>query len=149
MGHNDDFNHGYTFSGHPVACAVALRNIEIMEREKLVSRVADFCAPAMSKMLAKFKDHPLVGEVRSVGMMGAIELVADKRTRRRFDNPGRVGLMCRDHFFREGFIMRAVYDTMVCAPPLIWGEEQFAEAERVIGKALDLTLNDVAGELAA
>ena len=149
MSHNDDFNHGYTFSGHPVACAVALRNIEIMEREKLVTRVGEFCAPALAKLLAKFKDHPLVGEVRSVGMMGAIELVADKRTRRRFDNPGRVGLICRDHFFREGFIMRAVFDTMVCAPPLIWGEEQFAEAERVIRKALDLTMNDVAGEIAA
>ena len=149
MGHDDDFNHGYTFSGHPVACAVALKNIEIMQREKLVSRVAEYSAPALAKLLAKFKDHPLVGEVRSVGMMGAIELVADKRTRRRFDNPGRVGLICRDHFFREGFIMRAVFDTMVCAPPLIWGDEQFAEAERVIRKALDLTLADVAGEIAA
>lgn len=149
MEHNDDFNHGYTFSGHPVACAVALRNIEIMEREKLLPKVTEVGAPSLAKMLAKFKDHPLVGEVRSVGMLGAIELVADKRTRRRFDNPGRVGLICRDHFFREGFIMRAVFDTMVCAPPLIWGEEQFAEAERVIGKALDQTLADVAGEIAA
>ena len=149
LGHDDDFNHGYTFSGHPVACAVALKNLEIMQAENIVPRVADYAAPALAKMLAKFKDHPLVGEVRSVGMMGAIELVADKRTRRRFDNPGRVGLMCRDHFFREGFIMRAVYDTMVCAPPLIWGDAEFAEAERVIGKALDLTLTDVAGEIAA
>jgi putrescine aminotransferase len=149
LDHDDDFNHGYTFSGHPVCCAVALKNIEIMEREKLVPRVKEYGAPALAKMLAKFKDHPLVGEVRSVGMMGAMELVADKRTRRRFDNPGRVGLICRDHFFNEGFIMRAVFDTMVCAPPLIWGDEQFAEAERVIGRALDLTLADVAGEIAA
>jgi len=149
MDHDDDFNHGYTFSGHPVACAVALKNIEIMEREKLVPRVADYAGPALARLLARFKDHPLVGEVRSVGMMGAIELVADKATRRRFDNPGRVGLICRDHFFREGFIMRAVYDTMVCAPPLIWGDAEFAEAERVIGKSLDLTLADVAGEIAA
>jgi putrescine aminotransferase len=149
MGHDDDFNHGYTFSGHPVACAVALKNLEIMEREKLVQRVNEVGAPALAKVFEKFKDHPLVGEVRTVGMLGAIELVADKRTRRRFDNPGRVGLICRDHFFREGFIMRAVFDTMVCAPPLIWGEEQFAEAERVIRKALDLTLADVAGDIAA
>ncbi|WBT36197.1 aspartate aminotransferase family protein [Hyphomicrobium sp. DMF-1] len=149
MGHDDDFNHGYTFSGHPVACAVALKNLEIMEREKLVQRVNEVGAPALAKVFEKFKDHPLVGEVRTVGMLGAIELVADKRTRRRFDNPGRVGLICRDHFFREGFIMRAVFDTMVCALPLIWGEEQFAEAERVIRKALDLTLADVAGEIAA
>ncbi|MFA5950613.1 MAG: aspartate aminotransferase family protein [Hyphomicrobium sp.] len=149
MSHDDDFNHGYTFAGHPVACAVALKNIEIMERERLVPKVAEETGPALARLLAKFKDHPLVGEVRSIGMLGAIELVADKRTRRRFDNPGRVGLICRDHFFREGYIMRAVFDTMVCAPPLIWGEEQFAEAERVIRKSLDLTLDDVRGEIAA
>jgi putrescine aminotransferase len=149
MAHPDDFNHGYTFSGHPVACAVALKNLEIIEQERLVPRVKEFAGPALAKMLSKFKDHPLVGEVRSVGLLGAIELVADKRTRRRFADPGRVGLICRDHFFREGFIMRAVFDTMVTAPPLIWTQQQFDEAEAVIARALDLTLNDVAGELAA
>ena len=149
MAHDDDFNHGYTFSGHPVACAVALKNLEIIERERLVPRVREFGAPALAKMLAKFKDHPLVGEVRSVGLLGAIELVADKRSRRRFADPGRVGLICRDHFFREGFIMRAVFDTMVMSPPLIWEQKQFDEAEAVIRRALDLTLSDVAGEVAA
>jgi putrescine---pyruvate transaminase len=149
LAHGDDFHHGYTFSGHPVACAVALKNLEIMERERLVPRVKEFTGPALAKLLGKFKDHPLVGEVRSVGLLGAIELVADKRTRRRFADPGRVGLICRDHFFREGFIMRAVFDTMVTAPPLIWTQEQFDEAEQGIRRALDLTLNDVAGELAA
>jgi putrescine aminotransferase len=147
--HDGDFNHGYTFSGHPVACAVALKNVEIIEQEKLVPRVKEFAAPALATLLAKFKDHPLVGEVRSVGLLGAIELVADKRNRGRFADPGRVGLICRDHFFREGFIMRAVFDTMVTAPPLIWTQTQFDEAEAVIRRALDLTLNDVAGELAA
>ena len=149
MAHDQDFHHGYTFSGHPVACAVALKNIEIMEQEGLVPRVKEFGAPALAKMLAKFKDHPLVGEVRSVGLLGAIELVADKRTRRRFADLGRVGLICRDHFFREGFIMRAVFDTMVMAPPLVWTQTQFDEAEEAIGRALDLTLNDVVGELAS
>jgi putrescine---pyruvate transaminase len=149
MAHADDFNHGYTFSGHPVACAVALKNLEIIEQEKLAPRVKEFTGPALAKMLAKFKDHPLVGEVRSVGLLGAIELVANKRNRRRFADPGRVGLICRDHFFREGFIMRAVLDTMVTAPPLIWTQDQFDEAEEVIARALDLTLSDVAGEHAA
>jgi putrescine aminotransferase len=149
MAHDDDFNHGYTFSGHPVVCAVALKNLEIMERERLVPRVTEYGAPMLAKMLAKFKDHPLVGEVRSVGLLGAIELVADKRSRKRFDNPGRVGLICRDHFFREGFIMRAVFDTMVTAPPLIWTDAQFQEAETIIGRCLDKTLSDVAGEIAA
>jgi putrescine aminotransferase len=149
LAHDDDFNHGYTFSGHPVACAVALKNLEIMQDEKLVPRVAEYAAPALAKMLAKFKDHPLVGEVRSVGMMGAIELVADKKTRRRFTDPGRVGLICRDHFFRDGFIMRAVFDTMVCAPPLIWTDAEFEKAGAVIESALDKTLQDVKGELTA
>jgi putrescine aminotransferase len=149
MAHAEDFNHGYTFSGHPVACAVALKNIEIMEQEKLVPRVKEFGGPMLAKLLANFKDHPLVGEVRSIGLLGAIELVADNRTRRRFADPGRVGLICRDHFFREGFIMRAVFDTMVTAPPLIWTQTQFDEAEVVMRRALDLTFNDVAGELAA
>jgi putrescine---pyruvate transaminase len=149
MTYDDDFNHGYTFSGHPVACAVALRNLEIIEQEKLLPRVKEFGGPALATLLAKFKDHPLVGEVRSVGLLGAIELVADKRNRRRFADPGRVGLICRDHFFREGFIMRAVFDTMVTAPPLIWTQDQFDEAEEVIARALDLTLSDVAGEHAA
>ncbi len=148
MAHDDDFNHGYTFSGHPVACAVALKNIEIIERERLIPKVQESTGPALSKMLAKFADHPLVGEVRSVGLLGAIELVADKKTRRRFDNPGRVGLICRDHFFRNGFIMRAVFDTMVTAPPLIWTQEHFEEAEAAIRKSLDQTLHDVAGEVA-
>jgi putrescine aminotransferase len=149
MEHDDDFHHGYTFSGHPVACAVALKNLEIMERERLVPRVKEFGGPALAKLLAKFADHPLVGEVRSVGLLGAVELVADKRTRGRFADLGRVGLICRDHFFREGFIMRAVFDTMVTAPPLIWTQDQFDEAEVVMRRALDLTLKDVAGELAA
>lgn len=149
MNHDDDFNHGYTFSGHPVACAVAMKNIEIMERENLIPKVKEFTGPALAKMLAKFKDHPLVGEVRSVGLLGAIELVADKKKRKRFADPGRVGLICRDHFFKNGFIMRAVFDTMVTAPPLIWTQENFDEAEAVIKKSLDATLADVAGEIAA
>ena len=149
MAHPDDFHHGFTFSGHPVACAVARKNLEIMEQEKLVQRVKEFTGPALAKMLANFKDHPLVGEVRSIGLLGAIELVADKRMRRRFADPGRVGLICRDHFFREGFIMRHVFDTMLTAPSLIWTQQQFDEAEAVIGRVLDLTLSDVAGELAA
>ncbi len=149
MNHDDDFNHGYTYSGHPVACAVGLKNIEIMEDEHLLEGVKNEKAARLAAMLAKFKDHPIVGEVRSVGLLGAIELVADKKTRRRFADPGRVGLICRDHFFREGYIMRAVFDTMVTAPPLIWKEEHFKEAEGVIAKALDMTYRDVKGEVTA
>lgn len=147
MNNDDDFNHGYTFSGHPVACAVALKNLEIMERENLVPRVTAETGPRLAKMLAKFADHPIVGEVRSVGMLGAIELSSNKTQRSRFADPGRVGLICRNHFFNLGFIMRAVYDTMVCAPPLIWTEEHFEEAEGVIKAALDATYEDIKHEM--
>ncbi len=145
--HDDEFYHGYTFAGHPVACAVALKNIEIMQREGLVERVNAFTGPRLAQMLAKFKDHPLVGETRSAGLLGALELVANKERRERFADLGRVGTICRDHFAREGFIMRAIGDTMVTAPPLIFTEAHFQEAEAIIGKVLDLTLNDVRGEL--
>ena len=149
MTHDVDFHHGYTFSGHPVACAVALKNLQIIEEEGLVPRVKTFGAPALAKMLSKFKDHPLVGEVRSVGLLGAIELVADKRTRRRFADPGRVGLICRDHFFREGLEGLVPSVKTFGAPALIWTQTQFDEADEVVGRALDLTLNDVSRELAA
>ena len=119
-------------------------NLEIIEQG-----VKEFTGPAVAKMLAKLKYHPLVGEVRSIGLLGAIELVADKRARRCFAALGRAGLICRDHFFRDGLIMRHVFDTIVTASPLIWRREQFDEAEALIRRGLDLTLNDVAGELAA
>ncbi len=147
--HDDEFYHGYTYAGHPACCAVALANIEILQRERLVERVNEFTGPALAAMLGKFKDHPLVGEVRSIGMLGAFELVADKRTKKRFEEAGRVGTIARNHFAREGFIMRAIGDTMVTAPPLIFTQEHFDEAESVIRKVLDLTLNEVAGEMAA
>ncbi len=94
---------------------MGLKNLEIIEREDLVGRVKTTNAARFAQMMQKFKDHPLVGEARSIGMMGALELVADKKTRARFADLGRVGLICRNHFIGNGFIMRAVYDTMICA----------------------------------
>jgi putrescine aminotransferase len=114
-----EFFHGYTYSGHPVACAVALRNIEILEREGLVERTRTETGPYLKRALEGLADHPIVGEVRSRGLIGAIELVKDKRTRRRFREIGKAGTICRDNFFRRNAIMRACGDTMVVSPPLI------------------------------
>ena len=87
-----EFYHGYTYSGHPVACAVALKNLELIEREGLVQRVRDETGPYFAaQMAARIAPHPIVGEVRSVGLMGAIEIVADKETRRRFPGGGAAG----------------------------------------------------------
>ena len=147
LGHDDDFYHGYTFAGHPVACAVACKTLDIIRDERLVERVAEINGPRLQRMLASFVSHPLVGEVRSIGMLGAIEIVADKSKRTRFAGDGRVGTICRNHSVSQGYMMRAVGDTMVMAPPLVFTDEHFAEAETKIRKALDLTLSDVAGEL--
>jgi putrescine aminotransferase len=136
--------HGYTYSGHPVASAVALKNLDVLERERIVQRVKKTIGPYFQRRLnAIFKDHPLVGEVRGIGMLGAMELVADKDAHRPFDHPGRAGTLCRDHCFKNGLVMRAIRDTMVLAPPLIMTE---VEIDKLLKKAklcIDMTAKDL------
>jgi len=135
-----EFTHGYTYSGHPVACAVALANIEIMEREKLVERVHDDTGPYLQSKLRETLDgHPLVGEVRGVGLIGAIELVQDRKTRRHFEPLGRVGGICRDICFANDLVMRAVRDAMVFSPPLIISKDEIDEFVRRTKHCIDLT----------
>ena len=139
-----DFNHGFTYSGHPVAAAVGLENIRILSEEKIVERVKSETAPYLQKRLRELSDHPLVGEVRGVGMLGAIELVKDKATRERYVGKG-AGMICRTFCFNNGLIMRAVGDTMIISPPLVI---TFAEIDELIEKArkcLDLTLESLQG----
>jgi putrescine aminotransferase len=134
-----DFNHGFTYSGHPVAAAVALENIRILREEKIVERVKSETAPYLQKRLRELGDHPLVGEVRGVGLLGAIELVKDKVTRERYTNKG-AGMICRTFCFENGLIMRAVGDTMIIAPPLVISFAQVDELVEKARKCLDLTL---------
>ena len=141
-----EFYHGMTYAGHPVACAVALRNIEIIEQEKLVERTREL-GPYFAEALASLRDHPIVGETRSMGLIGAIELSCDKAKRTRFANPGRVGTMCRDHSFRNGLIMRACWDTMVLAPPLVITRKEIDHLVQLARAALDSTLADVKSEV--
>ncbi len=139
-----DFNHGFTYSGHPVAAAVGLENIRILSEEKIVERVKSETAPYLQKRLRELSDHPLVGEVRGVGMLGAIELVKDKATRQRYAGKG-AGMICRTFCFNNGLIMRAVGDTMIISPPLVI---TFAEIDELIEKArkcLDLTFESLQG----
>lgn len=133
-----EFFHGYTYSGHPVACAVALKNIEIIEQEGLVERVRDETGPYFAKALAeKVAPHALVGEVRGFGLMGAIEIVKDKGTRERFSGGGAAGVAVRDAAIAEGLMLRAVGDTMILSPPLIWTRETIDMCCERIVKALD------------
>ena len=117
---SDEFNHGYTYSGHPVAAAVALENLRIMQEEKIVEHVRDVASPYMKKKFAELAKHPLVGEAVLVGLMGSIALTPDKATRAKFaSETGTVGYRCRERCFANDLIMRHVGDRMVISPPLV------------------------------
>jgi len=132
-----EFYHGYTYSGHPVACAVALKNLEIIEREGLIDRVKDDTGPYFATALAeRIGTHDLIGETRAIGLMGAIEIVKDKGTRERFAG-GASGDKVRDLSIANGFMVRSVGDTIIMAPPLIWTREHVDMACDRLAKALD------------
>jgi putrescine aminotransferase len=139
-----EFYHGYTYSGHPVACAVALANLDIIEREGLIERVRDETGPYFIEALrARIGGHGIVGEVRAVGLMGAIEIVRDKDTRERFPGEGAAAVVVRDHAIANGMMLRATGDTMILSPPLIWTKDTIDMAVERIGKALDLAETDL------
>ena len=137
-----EFNHGYTYSGHPVACAVALANIRLLQREHVVETVRDVLAPYLAEQFAALAGHPLVGEAQTCGLMGALQLVRDRSTGRTFDPSLGVGMVCRGHCFGNGLIMRAVGDRMIVAPPLVVTKAQIDEMTALIRRCLDLTLAD-------
>ena len=138
-----EFFHGFTYSGHPVCCAVALENLRIIETEGLIERVRDDTGPYLAERLAGLADHPLVGEVRSLGLIGAVEICADKQSRRRFEPAGRAGLVCRNHCFENGLVLRAVRDAMVLAPPLVIERDQIDALVDGLRHCLDLTARDL------
>lgn len=139
-----EFFHGYTYSGHPVACAVALANLEIIEKEGLIERVRHETGPYFNKALKeRIEGHPIVGEVRSFGLMGAIEIVKDKESRARFPDEGTAAVAVRDHAIANGMMLRATGDTMILSPPLIWTKETIDLAIERIAKALDLAERDL------
>ncbi|MEO6625235.1 MAG: aspartate aminotransferase family protein [Burkholderiaceae bacterium] len=137
-----EFNHGYTYSGHPVACAVGLANVNLMEREGLPQRVRDDIGPYLAIQFGKLNAHPLVGVAETCGLVAGLVLVKDKRSGARFDSARSVGMMCRGHCFRNGLVMRAVGDRMIIAPPLTMTHAQIDEMMALITRCLDLTLQD-------
>jgi putrescine aminotransferase len=141
-----EFYHGFTYSGHPVACAVAVANIDILRREKVIERVREELAGYFAARLRTLAEHPLVGEVRAVGLLGALELVPDKPSRRFFRNRGEVGTVCRDLCVANGVVSRAVRDTMICAPPLVITPAEIDELVSRLGRALDQTAAVIARE---
>lgn len=115
-----EFNHGYTYSGHPVSCAVALENLRILEEEKIVERVAQDTGPYLQEKWRALADHPLVGEARIVGMMGSLALTPHKKSRATFAaDAGTAGYICRERCFANNLVMRHVGDRMIVSPPLV------------------------------
>ncbi len=138
-----EYFHGYTYSGHPACCTAALENLAIMEEENLVERTANHTAPLFAEKWRALGEHRLVGEARSLGLVGALELVPDKPSHRRFDPLGETGVLCRSNCLDNGLIMRAVRDTMVVSPPLVITDQEIDELVDKAWRALDITAQAV------
>ena len=140
-----DFNHGMTYSGHPVAAAVAAANLKILRDEGIVDRVRDDTGPYLQKKWQEaFADHPHLDDVRGVGFLAAFTWVKDKSRRELFANPGEVGTICRDIFFKNNLIMRAVGDSMVSAPPLVMTQTEIDEMITLAVRCVDQTMDALA-----
>jgi putrescine aminotransferase len=137
-----EFEHGYTYSGHPVACAVALANIRLVQQLQLVEHVRTDVGPYLAAQFNELQSHPLVGDAETCGLMGAIRLVKDKAGGLPFPPELSIGMVCRGHCFSNGLIMRAVGDRMIIAPPLVITRAQIDEMMALIRRCLDLTLAD-------
>jgi len=136
------FGHGYTYTGHPVACAAALKTLEIYERENLFSHAAKV-GEYMHSQLQRFADHDLVGEIRGKGLIAAIELVANKKTGESFTD-GSVGAFAKNACQENGLLIRAVAGNSIAfCPPLIITEEQIDKMLNQFSLALDATLEYV------
>lgn len=135
-----DFNHGYTYSGHPACAAAALANIAIMQRENLVHQAGTRTAPYFQNRLAEFLSHPNVGQVRGVGLLGAIQLVPGPN-RRSFEKADVTGVKCREFCLANGLVMRAVDDAMIISPPLTISESEVDELFDKAQKSIDQTFS--------
>jgi putrescine---pyruvate transaminase len=140
-----DFNHGFTYSGHPVACAVAIANINIIKNEKLVEKVDSDTGPYLREKFTQLADHPLVGIAETRGLMAGLVLVKNKNKKpiETFAPDLEVGMICRGYCFANGVIMRAVGDRMIIAPPLVITRAQIDELIGLIKLCLDLTWEEV------
>ena len=138
-----EFYHGYTYSGHPVACAVAVENIRIIKEEGMIENVKKNIAPYLQKRMREFENHPLVGEVRGEGLLVGVELVKNKEKKELFDPVGKVGNICKDHCISNNLIMRAVRDGMMCSPPLTISKDDIDICIERFQASLDTTLDNI------
>jgi putrescine---pyruvate transaminase len=137
---NGEFNHGLTYSGHPVAAAVAVANLKLLRDEGIVERVKNDTGPYFQSVLREtFAGHPIVGEIAGAGLVAGIQLAEDPKTKKRFANGGDVGTLCRDFCFNGGLVMRATGDRMLLSPPLVITRSEIDEIVSKAKKAIDAT----------
>ena len=135
-----EFNHGYTYSGHPVCAAVALENLRIMQDDKILDHVNNVAGPALHAALTELADHPLVGGMNVKGMMASLPLTPNKETRAKFAmDTGTAGFMCRERCFANNLVMRHVGDRMIISPPLVITPEEIEIFQKRAKLALDDT----------
>ncbi len=136
------FAHGFTYSAHPVACAVALETLKIYEERKLLDHVRRVM-PLFQQRLHDLAAHPLVGEARGIGLIGAVELVRDKTNKAAFSPAAGVGLLAAEIAQEEGLILRAMGDSLALCPPLVVTEAEIDEIFVHLTHALDRTQREI------
>lgn len=130
------FPHGFTYNGHPVACVAALKNLDILEQEQLVAQAAEVGSYFQDRLRA-LQEHPLVGDVRGMGLIAGVELVRDKATRERFEPVGSAGALVTGLAYERGLICRSIGDTVAFAPPLCITRGQVDDMLAIFAAALD------------
>jgi putrescine aminotransferase len=139
LSHEGEFAHGLTYSGHPVACAAGLATLKVLREQSIVETTAKELAPYFQERLQTLRDHPIVGEVRGIGMLGAVELVRDKHSRERLAPDSEGAVYCRNIANDEGLMVRQTGDAMITAPPLICSRREIDDLVGMLAKALDQT----------
>ena len=139
LGHGGEFAHGLTYSGHPVACAAGLATLGLLKENKIIEQAASQLAPHFQARLQELEDHPIVGQVRGLGMFAALELVRDKGSRERLAPDSQGAILCRDRANAVGLMVRQTGDAMIMAPPLVCSTAEIDTLVEKLGQALDQT----------
>lgn len=139
LSHEGEFAHGLTYSGHPAACAAGIATLNVLRKKKIVEATAITLAPYFQERLQTLRDHRIVGEVRGLGMLGAVELVRDKHSRGRLAPDAEGAVYCREKANAAGLMVRQTGDAMITAPPLICNRKEIDNLVTMLGQALDQT----------
>jgi putrescine aminotransferase len=139
LAHEGEFTHGLTYSGHPVSCAAGIATLQVLRKKKIVEATTAKLTPYFQERLHSLREHPIVGEVRTLGMLGAVELVRNKHSRERLAPEAEAAIFCRNQANAEGLMVRQTGDAMITAPPLICNRREIDQLVNMLGRALDHT----------